>query len=170
MVAYDSMKIAIAAFFLASSLWAQTFVGGSSGCWMAHCNPQLQDASGVPIASGEFVQVAHDTQPQGSEGNLGCASNNSVFACTYVNLGSSVGPYLKAYDSGGNFLWSDGGILDGAPGCGSPMVGSDGGVIGCDDTQIVRWDPTGAILWDTCLYAGTAPVCTCSDGVTLPPL
>lgn len=157
-------------FFLASSLLAQTFVGAPAGCWMAHCNPQLNDASNVPIlARGKFTQIAHDTVPQGSLGLLGCSGNQSVFACSYMTVGNYTGPYMKVYDVDGNVLWTDGGILDGIPGCGAPMVGADGGVIGCDDTQVVRWDPSGNRLWDTCFYSGNAPVCTCPDGVTFPP-
>lgn len=50
-----------------------------------------------------------------------------------------------------------------------PMVGSDGGIIGCDNTQMVRWDPSGNVLLDTCFYGGSAPACKCPEGVSSPP-
>jgi len=158
----------IAGLLSMSSLLASDFVGASSGCWMAHCDPQLEDASGIAIPLNGFVQIAHDTAPDGSADTLGCSSNNAEFVCTYVATPNYAGPYLKVYDVNGAVLWSSS-ILDGVVGCGAAMVGADGGVVGCDDTQMVRWDSSGTVLWDTCFYAGAAPACTCPDGVSLPP-
>ena len=76
----------IAGFLSLSSLLATDFVGASAGCWMAHCDPQMEDASGVTIPLNGFVMIAHDTAPDGSADTLGCSSSNTVFACTYMSL------------------------------------------------------------------------------------
>jgi len=152
-------------------LTAQNFTPPAGGCWMSHCDPQLDDATGIALQPGTLAEVYHDTGPGGTASGLGCSGNGSVFACAYVSQVRRSGPFpppfLKVYDLNGDVLWSTD-ILDGALGC-APMVGADGGVVSCDDTQIVRWDQDGNVLWDSCFYAGTAPACTCPDGLTLPP-
>lgn len=159
---------AACALLISSALSAANFPGASAGCWMAHCGPQLTNSTSISLPSGLGL-IYNDTSGGNSGWGLGCASNGTVAACTYTNhAGTYTGPYLKVYDASGNVLWTSS-LLDYVAIACVPMVGADGGVVACDDTQVIRFDPSGAVLWATCLYGVTLTGCTCPDRLTVAP-
>lgn len=147
------------------------------GCSMAHCNPVLNNAIQIIPPLTSVTQIAHDALPSGSLTALGASSNGRTVAAVYSG---DTPPYLKVYNGATDSFslkWSSS-TLDGLAFSCTPMMGTDGGVISCDDTQIIRWDQSGNVLWATCYYGGTPPSgpagggggsCTCPDGVSLPP-
>jgi len=149
----------------------QKFTLAPAGCAMDHCTPQFTNAVGIPPPIGALATQCIDPNHTGSGASAGVVSNGSVIVAQYN--GPATQPYLVSYDAsvyGGGIcrqLWTSS-IFDAESITSLPMIGSDGGIIKADDTKIVRISPGGAVLWDTCLYSGNAPSCTCSDGVTIP--
>jgi len=160
------LSFAVLSLAAATILLAADFVPATAGCWMAHCDNQGTAAIGViPPLSG-ITTIFHDTSVNGGVGgDLGCSSNNGVVACSY-NISGAANVY--EYSAAGNVVFSSSLLDRQATHC-TPMIGEDGGIITCDDTQMVRLDPTGNTLWDTCFYGGTAPACQCSNGSTTRP-
>jgi len=154
------------------------FVPASSGCSQAHCDPQLDDAVRLTPPTS-LVSQCTDSVAQGSNAGGGLSSNGYAVAATYANNAGYAGPFLKVYDAsvagGGpcHVLWTSN-ILDDQAWRAVPLLGSHTAaipdmVIAADDTQIVEFDGSGRVLWDTCWYGGTAPSCRCSDRASSPP-
>jgi hypothetical protein len=57
--------------------------------------------------------------------------------------------HIMVYNAAGKSIYSDGGLFTGA--VGTPIMGSDGGVMAADYQHIARFDPTGTLLWCTTL-------------------
>jgi hypothetical protein len=126
---------------------------------MAHCDARMSDGAGAP-APGPGAAVAWRADvAKGSRSGLGCASNGIVAACTFND---ESGDNVVAYDYHGRRLWSSGTLLNHTAWGSAPMVAVDGSVIAVDDSRIVRFDPNGAVAWDTPTPGGrpTSPVPT----------
>lgn len=117
----------------------------SSGCGMAHCDPQLSDQSTVPAPSALNSSATwHDTSVQGSKYGLGCASNGTMFVCTFSTNGAT--PTVVAYNSSGQHLWSSS-ALDSFASDSAPLILSDGTVLATDNQYLAHFSPTGQLLW-----------------------
>lgn len=167
------MKITtiLLALAVALPMAASNFVPATSGGWTAHADAFNSDALGMSPPYAGLVSQCHDPVPVGPSSGLGVSSNGFVVAASYTG---TVGPYLKVYGTAGitgggpcTVLWTSS-IFDNQAFSSAPLVGSHiaavpDEVIQCDDTQCAAFTGTGTVLWDTCLYGGTAPACLCSD-------
>jgi len=131
---------------------AKRFVA-PQGCGMAHCDRDLSDAVRLPAPLGVAVARWRDPSPGGSRYGLGCSSNGTVAVCTFAN--SSDGPpNVAAYDIDGHQLWSSR-ILERTAAASAPIVDRSGGAIAADNSNVVRYDPRGTVLWRTATQGGT---------------
>ena len=132
---------------------------GSQGCSMAHCDVRMSGFANLPAPGGNVGVVWRRDRTKRAMSGIGCAANGSVVACTF---GDPSGDNLIAYDYDGNRLWSSGALLDDTAWTSAPVVGADGSVLAADDQRIARFDPAGALVWDTPPPGGqpTSPVLT----------
>jgi len=149
-------------------LSAGPFVPAAQGCAMAHCDGQMSDAVNLPAPVGRRTHIRwHDRRPAGSALGLGCVSNGSRAACTYLN------PFrdnLVVYDADGERLWTSGTLLEATAVASAAMIDDDGGVIAVDDERAIRFDPDGDVVWNR-LHGGEgtpiSPVLTASGVIVL---
>ncbi len=150
------------------------------GCPMAHCDRRMSDTVGLPppalgatviwrdlleIAPGRFL---------GSGKGLGCASNGTVAACSFGEIppdfpanpcASDVRDVIASYRYAGNNglperIWSSGTALNCTALASAPLVLANGAVIAADNQRLIRFSPTGAIVWETPTPGGlpTSPI------------
>lgn len=144
-----------------------TFQPAPAGCAMAHCDGRMSDL--VRLAPPRSANVAvrfHDAAPAGSGLGLGCSSNGRVAVCSYNNTTSD---NVVAYRSDGSRLWTSENLLNSTAFASAPMVNSGGGVIAADDTSLIRFSATGAVIWRSATPGGIpiSPVVTTSGIVVL---
>jgi hypothetical protein len=139
-------------------LWVQDgfaaeepFVVAQTGCSRAHCDTRNSDQANSPVPLGAVGIRWHDTIPSGSSAGLGCSSNGSVVACTYVNAG---GDNLVVYDGNGSRLWASGSNLNATAAASAAMVAVDGSVIAADNRSLLRFRPNGEVAWKTATPGG----------------
>jgi len=147
------------------------------GCAKIHCDGRESNNARLmpPVSSGARI-IAHDTIPTGS-GNpgvpamnpnqgAGCAANGHVVVCSYNN---PFGDNVVAYNSSGARLWTSGNLLDSLAFASVPIITASGSVIAADDNHVIRFGPTGAVLWNTPTIGGIpiSPVVTQSGVVVL---
>lgn len=114
---------------------------------MAHCDPKMSDLVQMPSPTGRVRSRWH-TPVNGAGNGLGCASNGNVAVCSLGGFGSS-GPYLYALDANGTVLWHSDSVLNDTAFTSVPMVGANGEVIAADDEKLVRFSPSGEIVWQS---------------------
>ena len=90
----------------------------------------------------------------GSQQGFGCSANGTVAACTYNGLWDN----LVVYDYDGNRLWSSGGALNAAAYTSAPMLFSNGDIVACDNTKVLRFNANGEIVWRSDLSQGGIPI------------
>ena len=161
----------IIASLAAATLSAANFVQAPSGLSGAHGNTGNSNNDFINLQSPllNLNSQCRDTAPGLFSGtSLGAASNGTVVGVVYTN--SSNAGILRVLDANCSLIWQSTSIFDSVINNGAPMLGTDNGAAAVDDTQIVRFDPTGTVLWDTCYYGSptSAPSCYCADGTTLP--
>lgn len=117
-----------------------------SGCAMAHCDQAMSDNAYLwPPLSAEVVAAWRDTGVSGSFVGVGCSSNGRTAVCSFRS--TSLKPVeIRAYDSGGNVLWSSTALSSNAF-YSAPMIGPDGGVIAADASKIIRFNAQGGTIW-----------------------
>ncbi len=125
---------------------------------MAHCDNSMSDKVGLdaPLAPVELAWHREElaSEQAGTEFGLGCSGNGSIVACSYIS-GTDA---LVVYDYDGNRLWTSGDLFDDTARNSVPMVSSTGDVIMADDQSIIRFSPTGAIVWQSDLPLGGRPI------------
>ncbi len=121
-------------------------VVAQTGCAMAHCDQAMTDNVHLsPPVSSEVVQVWRDTTVNGSRMGIGCASNSEVVACSFRST-TSKPVEVRTYNRDGNILWSSTAFSSaGVPA--TPLVDPSGGVISADQNRIIRFGPTGSVVW-----------------------
>lgn len=138
-----------------------------SGCPMAHCDCQMTDNANAVVPTSQDTSILwHDTIPSGSGIGLGCSSNGHLAACTYMN---PTGDNLVIYNSAGERLWTSGNLLSRFAWTSAPMVDKNGGVIAVDESNLIRFDRKGKIIWKTAIAGGLpiSPVITESGIIVL---
>jgi len=136
----------------------------TASCWMAHCNPQMNDQQVFSqILSGNVSVTVWDTLPPGSRRGLGVSSNGNIIAASYAGS-----PGLVVYSQDGVRLWDSGSVLDGKSYASAPVVGADGSVIMADDRYVVFFNPDGSVFAQTRTPGGMpiSPVIT-DNGVVV---
>jgi hypothetical protein len=116
-----------------------------SGCPMAHCTPHLNDAVRA-IAPETATLVNLDPTTAGAGKGLGCSSNGTVVACSFM---STAGPNLVVYDGSGQRVFADSTGLNENTGASAPIVFADGRVLAADNKRAVLFAPDGSIIWNT---------------------
>lgn len=128
------------------------------GCPMAHCDPQMTDLVKLPPPSGNVGLVWHRRESAGelagSRLGLGCSGNGQRVACTF----SGEADNLAVYDYAGTRRWSSGTVLTDKAYASAPVVFANGDVLAADDTQLVRFSPSGEIVWQAPLSEGGLPI------------
>lgn len=149
----------------ASSLTAPYLA--TSGCLMAHCDQAISGNSQQNAPSGAITALWHDTTVTGSGLGLGCSSNAHVAACSFSS-GLFNRTSLKAYSPAGAQVWSSS-LLGSSAYASAPMVDPAGGVIAADNTKLLRFSPTGQVLWQTNTPGGTpiSPTITDNGAIVL---
>jgi hypothetical protein len=133
------------------------FVPAHRGCAIAHCDPEMSDLVGMS-APRSIGSTWFDSKAASASQGLGCTSNGKTAVCTFGDRsGDRKRPYMKAYNAAGKALWSSGRALDSWAWTSVPMVDESGGVVAADDVALVRFAPSGRVLWKT-RTAGGAPI------------
>jgi outer membrane protein assembly factor BamB len=131
------------------------FYPAPAGCAMVHCDARMTDLVRItPPTSPNPVVFAHDTEPTGVANPLGqtaatgpgCAANTRIVVCAYNN---NFGDNVVAYDHSGARLWTSGTLLNETAFASVPMIDQSGSVIAADDSSLIRFSPTGQVLWNT---------------------
>ncbi len=116
---------------------------------MAHCQPSMADQV-RQVAPEGVASSWFDDDAASSDQGLGCAGNGRIAICSDGNqAGDYDEPYLRAYGPRGAVRWNSGDALDSWAWTSVPIVSRSGGAIMADDSNIVRFDPTGAVRWRT---------------------
>lgn len=138
--------IAASCLLLVSTLAnSQSFVVGNKGCPMAHCDQRMTGAVNQPVPPGPGIsRFFQDNSGSGSGFGLGCTSNTKVVACTYQGLAS---PTLVVYNADGVKMWDSGFHLNGSASASAAIVADDGGIVAADSRNVVRFSPTGSVIW-----------------------
>ena len=107
----------------------------------------------APVDGTKLTLISHDTTTKGSNLGLGCSSNGpgNTVACT---LDNGSGPNLVVYDGIGHTRWSSS-LLSTKALSSAPIVGTDGSVIAADGNVVIRFDPSGNVVWQTPTLGGT---------------
>jgi PQQ-like domain len=119
----------------------------TSGCSMAHCDQAISGNSQQNAPTGAITSLWHDTSVTGSGSGLGCSSNTHVAACSFSSTLFNW-TSLKVYSPTGAQVWSSY-LLGSSAYASAPMVDPSGGVIAADNSKLVRFSPTGQVLWQT---------------------
>lgn len=160
----------------------------SSGCPMAHCDPQMTDFVRASVPEPAVGLQWYDPV-KGSDGRsfgspgLGCSGNGSTVACSFGRLpvGYPTTPCDPALSdlvvtygyAGTNGLpyrkWGSGDQLNCTSYTSAPMVSVDGGVIAADDQTIIRFGADGTTVWQTATPGGfpLSPVITRNGVIVL---
>lgn len=169
---------AVIAILVGQELLAQQirpFYPAPTGCALVHCDARMTDlVKLMPPTSAAPAVIAHDTEPTGVANPFGptpitgngCASNSRTAVCSYNN---NFGNNVVAYDHSGARLWSSGSLLNQTSFASVPMIDRFGGVIAADDSSLIRFSPTGAVLWNTATPGGIpiSPVPTSTGAIVL---
>ena len=136
--------------------WAQhgPFVPAPQGNAMAHADPSMSDQANMPVPAGPVSVRWRDEQGAGSLIGLGATANGSRIACTVGNLNGR--DNLVVYDAGGRRLFTSGTRLNALAMFSAPMIDAQGGVIAADTQRLIRWSPSGQVLWDVAHTTGAA--------------
>ena len=136
----------------------ENFEVASQGCPMAHCDPRMSDhvrldPPATPVAEiwsrNELI-----SEQSGTRFGLGCSGNGTVAACSYFSDTDA----LVVYDYDGNRLWTSGNLFNDTARNSVPMLSAVGEVIMADDQNVIRFGPTGGIVWQSMLPFGGRPV------------
>lgn len=148
------MALVIAAtlsvFLFAPRAYAVSVQLATSGCAQSHCTPDSSGLAGSPPPLGTVSEQAYmPTQdmygdPQGSNKGLGCSSNESVVACSFVGPapeeeGDLTG-MIRVYKAAGGTLLQEWAV-DSSASKSAPIVLSDGGVIAADRHKLYYRKP-----------------------------
>jgi hypothetical protein len=135
-----------------------------AGCPMAHCDPQMTDLVKIPAPAGNVGVVWHRRESPGeiagSRLGLGCSGNAQIVACTFNGAADN----LAVYDYAGVRRWTSGTLLTDKAYTSAPVVLANGDILAADDTQLVRFSPTGGIVWQAALVDGGTPISTVPMG------
>jgi hypothetical protein len=144
-------EIALGASVAAAAGSGSPWVPASDGCPMAHCDLQMSDRNPIPAPPGPVEVIAHDGSVHGSGVGLGCSSNGTTAVCSFTNglLGATEPPFVAAYDARGARLWDAGNLLGPQAFASAPIVDAFGGAIAADDQNIIRFDKTGHVIWQS---------------------
>lgn len=155
---------ALLAGFLTSAA-ADDFLVGTVGCPMAHCDNQMSDTLNLAAPRKPVGVTWRREVNRGSKGGLGCSSNGTVVACTFVGDGDN----LVVYDADGEQLWTSDDLLFEGAVASAPIVAVDGSVIATDGRYLIRFDPQGGIVWmqETAGGLPFSPVLTDSGFIVL---
>ncbi len=145
----------------AEALTAQDVVA-PAGCAMAHCDQSLTDNALLSAPSSSQVVVAwRDTTVNGSGVGIGCSSNGETVVCSFRST-SSKPAELRAYDRDGKILWSS--TAFSSSNTSAPLVDQYGGVVAAGQNRIIRFGPTGAVVWSRSTAGGYPISSNVTDG------
>jgi hypothetical protein len=161
---HGSVVVTGVAFAFALALFIQTpadaqsveEVVASTGCAMAHCDRALSDNAHLLPPLSSQVQAWRDTGVNGSRLGIGCSSNGDIVACSFGST-SSKRVEIRAYNADGE-LWSST-ALGSSAWYSAPIVDPYGGVIAVDQSQIIRFDPQGVVIWKGTTAGGQPMSC-----------
>jgi hypothetical protein len=122
------------------------------GCPMVHCDGRMSDNAGLPAPTGE-VDVVWKRDAD-SLVTTWISSNGSRVAYVYGNYPKSERKRLFVRDYAGDLVFTDDGSLSPLFHWSGPLIGADGGVMLVGHGRILRYDPTGTILWDVTTSEG----------------
>lgn len=155
---------------------AAPFALAPAGCPMVHCDPSMSDQVKLmpPLGPNPAV-IAHDTLPTGTQnpftgpsaptGN-GCSANGEIAVCSYSN---AFGDNIVAYNHAGARLWTSGNLINLTSWASVPIISADGDVIAADNKSLIRFGPTGDVVWNTATPGGIpiSPVPTPAGEIVL---
>ncbi|MGH2543295.1 MAG: hypothetical protein ACRDIB_10870, partial [Ardenticatenaceae bacterium] len=154
------------------------FLPADTGCPRAHCDQRNSDWVSMVPPGEDAAILWHDIvqsptgQPMGSSQGLGCSSNGTDVACTFGRVGGACAEedtlIVYGYDDGTGEpfrRWDSDTLLNCTAYTSAPLIGLGGSVVAADDEKIVRFGPSGTLLWIAPTPGGrpTSPVLT-DDG------